>query len=89
MCTTIGSKVAVTGSGKGANGWFHVDEAYVGYDHPFHAQLEHAVLIDFVNRATSTKARLAVELDRESARELANRILAVLDEADAYEGTSP
>ncbi|HEY6573549.1 MAG TPA: DUF6295 family protein [Mycobacterium sp.] len=27
MCTTIGNKVAVTGSGKGANGWFHVDEA--------------------------------------------------------------
>lgn len=85
MCTTIGSKVTVTGSGKGANGWFHVDEVNLGYDHPFHAQLEHAVLIDFVNQATSINTRLAVELSRESARELANQILAILEEADAYE----
>jgi hypothetical protein len=87
MCTTIASGAAVTGSGKGANGWFHVDQVYLGYDHPFHAQLEHAVSIDFVNEVTSTKNRLTVELSRESARELANRLLAIVDEADAFESS--
>jgi hypothetical protein len=87
MCTTIACTAAVTGSGKGANGWFHVDQVFLGYDHPFHAQFEHAVSIDFVNELTSTKNRLAVELSRESARELAHRLLAIVDEADAFESS--
>jgi hypothetical protein len=87
MCTTIVGTATVTGSGKGANGWFNVDKVVLGYDHPFHAQFEHAVSIDFVNEATSTKDRLAVELSRESARELAHRLLSIVDEADAYEGS--
>jgi Family of unknown function (DUF6295) len=85
VCTTIGGKLAVTGSGKGTGGWFPVDHVYVGYDHPFHADVEHALKIDFVNEASGPDARVAVELTREAGRELAHRILAVLDEADAYE----
>lgn len=87
MCTTIAGKTKVAGSGKGAHGWFHLDHAYVGYDHPFHADYEHAVSLDFVNEAAGPSARVAVELSRESARALAERIMATLDEADAYEGT--
>jgi Family of unknown function (DUF6295) len=85
MCTTIATTATVAGSAKGANGWFHVDKVFLGYDHPFHAQFEHAVSIDFVNEASSTNNRLAVELSRESARELVRQLLVVMDEADAYE----
>lgn len=85
MCTTIADRTAVAGSGKGASGWFAVDQVYVGYDHPYHAPLEHALSLDFVNEAAGPGSRVAVELDRESARTLAHRILATLDKADAYE----
>jgi Family of unknown function (DUF6295) len=85
VCTTIGRRVAVSGSGKGSRGWFPVDRAYLGYDHPFHADAEHALNIDFVNEAAGPDARVAVELTRETARELALKILTTLDEADAYE----
>ena len=85
MCTTIAGKTPVTGSGKGPQGWFELDQAYVGYDHPFHAPFEHALSIDFVNEAAGPSARVAVELSRDSARGLAERILAALDQAEAYE----
>jgi hypothetical protein len=49
MCTMIVNQVAVEGCGKGASGWFDVRQANVAYDHPFHAPLEHALTIDFVN----------------------------------------
>jgi hypothetical protein len=73
----------IAGSGKGAQGWFDVCEANVSYDHPFHIRLEHALNIDFVNKAAGPGARVAVELTPESARELAKTILATLDEAEA------
>jgi Family of unknown function (DUF6295) len=85
MCTTIGRKVAVSGSGKGSRGWFAVDQAYLGYDHPFHVDAEHALNIDFVNESAGPDARVAIELTRDTARELALMILATVDEADAFE----
>ena len=39
MCTMIARKVAATGSGKGSDGWFALDQTYVSYDHPVHARL--------------------------------------------------
>src|SRR5258707_7482 len=51
MCTMISLKAHVSGSGKGKDGWFHVTQANVGYDHTTHAQVEHALLLDFVNPA--------------------------------------
>lgn len=87
MCTTISDKAPVSGSGKGAHGWFALDHVYVGYDHPYHAPLEHALTVDFVNESLGNGSRVAVELTRESARELATRILTALEAADAYEGT--
>ncbi len=83
MCTMISQKVTVTGSGKAASGWFHVNQANISYDHPFDAPYEHALNIDFVNEAISPGARVAVELTAESARALVATILAVLDEAES------
>lgn len=85
MCTTIGCSIPVSGSGKGAGGWVAVDQVNLSYDHPHHAPLEHAVNIDFVNSADASGARIAVELTREAARALARQLLAIVDEADAYE----
>ncbi len=85
MCTTIAQKTGISGSGKGAKGWFPLNQAYVSYDHPVHAQLEHALNIDFVNESIGIGARVAVELTRDSARTLAQSILTTLDEADRYE----
>lgn len=85
MCTTISDKLPISGSGKGPQGWFALDHLYLGYDHPFHAPVEHAVILDFVNQAAGPGTRVAVELTRESARQLASRLLDALDQADAYE----
>ncbi len=85
MCTMIASRMPVSGSAKGPGGWFEVTEAYVGYDHPVHAPLEHALSVDFVNDGAGPGTRVAVELTRESARALAEHLLRVLDDADAYE----
>jgi hypothetical protein len=78
----IVEKVNIDGSGKGANGWFKVEQANVSFDHPFHAPLEHALNIDFVNESQGPSARVAVELSEQAARELVKTILAVLDQAE-------
>ncbi len=83
MCTMIVEKVKVDGSGKGANGWFELEQANVSFDHPFDAPLEHALNIDFVNESQGPSARVAVELSEQAARDLVKTILAVLDEAQA------
>jgi hypothetical protein len=85
MCTTISARLPVTGSGKSADGWFTVDHAYVGYDHPVQAPVEHAILLDFVNESSGPGARVAVELTLESARHLVQRLTETLAQAAAYE----
>lgn len=82
MCTMISHQARIFGSGKGPAGWFQLSAANVTYDHPFHIRLDHALNIDFVNEATGPGARVAVELTPESARELAHKILATLDQAE-------
>lgn len=79
MCTYIVEKASISGSGKGAQGWFELRQANVYYDHPYHAPLEHALNIDFVNEAEGVGARVAVELSPDSARELVRSILAALE----------
>jgi Family of unknown function (DUF6295) len=79
MCTNIVESTRIDGSAKGANGWFALGEAHVSYDHPFHAALEHALNIDFVNAAAGPGARVAVELTRGSAERLIAAIRAALD----------
>jgi len=83
MCTMIVEKIRIDGSGKGASGWFQLEEANISYDHPFNAPLEHALNIDFVNESKGLSARVAVELTEQAARELVKTILNVLDQAEA------
>ena len=82
MCTMIVEKAKIDGSGKGASGWFKLEQANISYDHPFHAPFEHALNIDFVNESQGLSARIAVELSEQGARELVRTILAVLDQAE-------
>lgn len=84
MCTNISERCAFTGSAKGAVGWFGVRQLYVGYDHPAHADEEHAVLVDFVDESRPG-ARVALELSRSAARDLAEQLLTTIALADAYE----
>ena len=86
MCANIVVRADVEGSGRGRDGWFRLDRAFVSYDHPFHSDLEHALNIDFVNEAQGMEGRVAVELTLESARELAGAILAAVARAEVYEG---
>ncbi|MEX2080556.1 MAG: DUF6295 family protein [Dehalococcoidia bacterium] len=85
MCTNIVERVELSGSGKGPGGWFALSEAAISYDHPFHADEEHAVNIDFVNPGRGVDARVPVELSLGSARKLAEALLAMVDEAEAFE----
>lgn len=77
------TKVAVTGSGKGVQGWVDVDEARVYHDHPFRALVEHAVLIDILNTEAGIGSRVALELTPESAQALAYALLEVAEKAQA------
>lgn len=83
MCTMIVQQAKISGSGKGTKGWFELSQANVTYDHPFDMPLEHALNIDFVNEAQGPGARVAVELTPESARQLAETILATLAQAES------
>ena len=83
MCTMIVQQEKIEGSGKGAGGWFHVRQANVSYDHPFHMPFEYTLNIDFVDESQEPGARVAVELSAASGRALAEAILAVLARAEA------
>ena len=74
MCTYLTEQIEITGSGKGAGGWFALSNASVYFDHPVHAMAEHTLNIDFRNPGQGPAARVAVELTAESARALAKAI---------------
>ena len=74
MCSMIQEKASIKGSGKGNNGWFQLKEVNVYYDHPDHADMEHAINIDFVNQSLGMDKRVAVELSPDSAIELVKAI---------------
>lgn len=78
MCTDHVERIAVRGSAKGARGWVTIDEARVSFDHPFHAAVESAVLIDLV-QGSITSERVAIELSAPSARDLIRAIEHVLE----------
>jgi hypothetical protein len=83
MCTTIAMSAAVIGSGKGSAGWFPISQANVGYDHATHSQLDHALLLDFVNPNMGAGARVAVEMDIASGKALIAKIQAAISEAES------
>ncbi len=80
MCTMIAQQVKVNGSGKAGPAWTRIDLASVSYDHPFDLPLEYALNLDFTNQAG---ARVAVELDEQSARRLIETIQEVMRQAQA------
>ena len=53
--------------GQGAE-WLDAHRHSVHYDHPFHAPLDHALGIDFINEAEGGRDRVAVELSAASAQ---------------------
>ena len=55
-------------------------------DHPFHAPLDHALGIDFINEAEGGRERVAVELSAQSARDLVEKILAALASGEVEHG---
>jgi hypothetical protein len=83
MCTYHTCSVPVSGSGKGAEGWFELRAVSVYLDHPVHATPAHTLNLDFLNAERGPAARVAVELTAESARALAQAITATLDTAPA------
>ena len=83
MCTNIAMSAAVTGAGKGASGWFQISQANVGYDHATHSQLDHALLLDFVNPDMGASARVAVEMDLASGKALVEQLQAAIAEAES------
>jgi len=86
MCSYIVEKAALFGSAKGPKGWMQIDTANVYFDHPYHAPLDHALGIDFVNAADGGRERVAVELSAASARALVDQILAALEAGEAEHG---
>jgi hypothetical protein len=80
MCTYRTELLSISGSGKGATGWFTVTDASVYVDHPVHAPALHTLNVDLRNPELGPGARLALELDAGSARALAGAIVAALDD---------
>ena len=81
MCTYSTAKIEISGSGKGPRGWFRLSDASVYFDHPVHAPADHTLNVDFLNPGQGPSARVAVELTADSARALAEAILAALRDA--------
>ena len=81
MCTMIGEKIAVHASAKGGARWFTTDHAYIAYDHPTHANLEHALGIDFVSEADGLRHRIGIEVDLPNARAIRDALTRAIDQA--------
>jgi hypothetical protein len=79
MCTYVTTSTPVDGSAYDGQGWFPTDRATVYFDHPQDAALDHALCIDVWGR---DGGRVAVELDADSARRLAESILGILSSGE-------
>ena len=83
MCTYETERISVVGSAKGADGWFRATDATIYYDHPVHFGAGHALMVDVINPSLGPSSRVGIELNAESARELAMAILRSLDSVPA------
>lgn len=78
MCTYQTENIAISASGKTAQGWSSLNGATIYFDHPVHFPAGHALMIDVHNAAKGPAARVALEMDATSAREFAHAILTAL-----------
>ena len=85
MCTSIVEIVDADGMGKGETGWFNLTRSVVSYDHPHHALLEEALIIDFMNPALGPGARVAVELTLDAAKALNAALTRAIEAAEIIE----
>ena len=84
MCSNIVEIGEIRGAGRSPDlGWFDLKQVIVAFDHPLHADAEHAIMIDFVNHDQGLSAHVAVELTAESARELIKVLEAALARGEA------
>ena len=79
MCTYVTETLHISGSAKGPQGWFRATDASVYFDHPTHALADHTLNVDLRRPQDGTAQRVAIELTADSARDLAETILRVLD----------
>jgi Family of unknown function (DUF6295) len=86
VCSYITEQPEVSGSAKGASGWFRLEGASVYFDHPQHAFHDHTLNIDFLGERPDQ--RLAVELTAEAAQALIASIEAALEAGRAAHLTS-
>ena len=82
MCTMINEIARIDGVGRGADGWFQVTQASIGYDHATHTQAEHALLLDFVNPSLGAGARIALEMNLASGKALVETLQAAIEAAE-------
>jgi hypothetical protein len=83
VCTYQTEIVEIVGAAKGSEGWFPATSASVYVDHPVSHPAGHALMIDVLNSERGPSSRVALELDAESARSLAEAILRALDAVPA------
>lgn len=81
MCTYATFRCALDGSGKSTIGWFALSSATVSFDHPVHANAGHTLNIDLAAPERGPAARVAVELDAQSAYQLLVVIAGALSSA--------
>jgi len=79
MCSYVVEKTALSGSAKAAGTWTPITNAVVAVDHPYHATLDHALIVDFVNAGRPVSERVALELSVDSARDLIACMQTALD----------
>jgi hypothetical protein len=72
MCSYVVEKAALTGCAKADGTWRPITDAVVAVDHPSHATLDHALIVDFVNAGRPV-------LSVASARDLITAMQAALD----------
>ncbi|MBI3953822.1 MAG: hypothetical protein HY330_04855 [Chloroflexi bacterium] len=72
-------RVSLLGSGKGAQGWFKLEDAQVYHDHFIKAQVQEGVVVDLLDKETGGAVHVCLELDASSAKELAHAILETVE----------
>ena len=81
MCIDHAEATDILGAGHANGESMGLARAVVSFTHPMELDLEHALCIDFRAGTGDPSERIAVELDTDSARELAYSILGALRRA--------